>query len=223
MSAENWTESPGSPYPPQDISLAAPTYNILILLPPLQLNTQNLPCAQTSMVCFLHLRLMGGDYRDIVRLIFRIFSSSLYWLVFVIFMSTLKMTDTFFCIIFMYLWLEMNLVHFSILYLSLFKAFYLLCQQISSNYQSTSFNKVQVSSHFIEHFQLQIRISLWCFEWELSPRAHVFECLILCWWTFLGKIRRCDCVAVGMLLGVSFVVSKGHTIPSELSLPSTCE
>lgn len=63
------------------------------------------------------------------------------------------MIDTFYiCMIFMYVWLEMYLVHFSTLYLSLFKGFYFCASRIVTHCLSSFFSKFQVSAHFTEHF-----------------------------------------------------------------------
>lgn len=63
------------------------------------------------------------------------------------------MIDTFyFCMIFMYLQLEMNSVHFSTLYLSLFNGFYFCAYRITTHCLSSFFSKVQVSAQFNEPF-----------------------------------------------------------------------
>lgn len=175
-------------------------YNTLIFQPLLRFMTQTLH-EHTS---------MGGGCTENVGSRF----SSFYWLVFVIFMSTLNMIDTFyFCMIFMYVWLEMNLVHFSTLYLSLFKGFISVPAGSLHIVWVLSLAKFESLHTSLNTFLLQTRVTLWC----LVRIVLIGSCI----WMFgsplidlSGKNYEVWLWAVIVLLQVSFVASKGHTIPS---------
>jgi hypothetical protein len=46
------------------------------------------------------------------------------------------------------------------------------------------------------------------------PEAHICEYFFSSWWNYLGRIRRCVLVGGGVSLGMSFEVSKAHTLPN---------
>jgi hypothetical protein len=49
---------------------------------------------------------------------------------------------------------------------------------------------------------------------RISTQAHIFECLLLSFWNFLGGFRKCDIVRGGRSLELGFEVSTAQDSPS---------
>lgn len=59
------------------------------------------------------------------------------------------------------------------------------------------YNKQIDSNNVVAYFYPNLP-SLWCFEWWWPPLVQIFEFLVLSWWTYLRRIRRCTFLGGGM-------------------------